>query len=170
MQSIEHNYSLSMGNEFKNYYSVIAGIRFNPVPQQSVQLEVGGSVSRTSPSGPQGGNSCASFLSMYYIGGTHLIHIPIGRVKGFIVGGPGYVWLNSERTYYVESGTATVNGQLAQLHGVCGLEFLLPRGASVALEAEYFYATTLFPERSDLDFTLKSPSLGVMLNIPFLKF
>ncbi len=168
-RTIEHNYSLPGGNDFKNYYTIIAGISFKPVPQQSIQLEVGGSVYRTSPSGSQGENRCANFLSMYYIGGTYLIHIPIGRVEGFIGGGPGYVWLNSERTYTVESGTASVNGQLAQLHGVCGIEFLLPRGVSLSLEAGYSYATTLFPERSDLDLTLKSPTYGVMLNIPLFK-
>jgi len=168
-QTIEKNYSLPPGTAFKNYYSIMTGIRYSPVAQQSIQFEFGGSVFKSDCSGQNGGNWSASFLSMYYIGGTYLFHIPSKHINFFIGGGPGYVWLNSERTYSVVSGIAQVDGQLAQLHCIGGIDIDLPMGAILAIEAGYSYATTLFPVRSDLDFVFKSPTGGIQICIPILK-
>ena len=68
-------------------------------------------------------------------------------------GGLGYIWLNTQRTYTTRPGVAQVNAQLAQLHGLVGIQFFAQSGVSFSLEGRYNYATTISPIRADLDFT-----------------
>lgn len=83
-------------------------------------------------------------------------------------GGLGYVWLNTQRTYNTRLGIAEVNGQLAQLHALFGLEFFEPSGVSFSLEGRYNYATTVRPQRADLNFKMKGMAGGIQIGIPII--
>ncbi len=159
-QSIEKNVALPEGNDFKSHYFVVAGIRMTPGAGQSLQGEFGGTVSRTAQ------EKTNNYLRMFYTGGSYIMSFPLPMVSVYGGGGLGYVWLNTERTYVGYPGSARVNAQLAELHGMLGIEFFDQSGLSFALEAKYSYATTLAPERADLDFTLKGPAIGVRLGVP----
>ena len=83
-------------------------------------------------------------------------------------GGLGYIWLNTQRTYTTRPGVAQVNAQLAQLHGLFGLQFFAQSGVSFSLEGRYNYATTVSPLRADLDFTMKGFAGGIQIGIPII--
>ena len=83
-------------------------------------------------------------------------------------GGLGYLWLNTQRTYIALPGVAQVNAQLAQLHGMIGIEFFTSSGVSLALEGRYIYAATVSPTRADLDFTMKGITGGIQIGIPIV--
>ncbi|HUI30998.1 MAG TPA: hypothetical protein VLX91_12360 [Candidatus Acidoferrales bacterium] len=168
-RTIERNYALPAGSDFKDYYSVLAGIRFAPVPQHSIQLEFGGSLFRSSPSGSLGEGRSASFIHMYYAGGTYLYSFPVGAVDILLGCGLGYVGLNAERTYQGQSGVAQVNAGLTQAHAQVEVEYIDASGFSVALDGGYSFATTLFPQRAEIDFTIKGIYAGVKIGIPLIK-
>jgi hypothetical protein len=168
-QTIEKNYSLPAGTDFKNYYSVLTGFRFAPVQQQSVQIEFGGSLSRSEPIGVLGDNRSASFMQLYYTGATYLFNPPVGPINIFVGGGLGYVWLNAQRSYAEQPGVARINAGLTQLHGIGGVEYVHPTGVTFSLEGGYSYAITLFPQRSDIDYTIKGFTAGIKLGVPIVK-
>lgn len=166
--AIEKNYYLPAGNSFKDYYSIMGGVRISPVEEQSIRLELGLSLFRS-----QLGNSLAqtrsiNFVQMYYFGGTYMVNFPVSPISFFVGVGPGYVWLNTERTYSGQPGTVTVGADLLQVHGIGGIEYFHPTGVSVALEGGYSYATTPFPHRADLDFTLQGFTAGVKVTVPLV--
>jgi hypothetical protein len=74
--------------------------------------------------------------------------------------------LNTQRTYTTRLGVAAVNAQLAQLHALFGLQFFEPSGVSFSLEGRYNYATTVWPQRADLNFTMKGISAGIQIGVP----
>jgi len=123
--TIERNYSLPAGKDFKDYYNVLVGIRFAPVMQQSIQVEFGGSVIRSRSSGLLGADRSSDFLQMYYTGGTYLFSAPVGPINFFLGAGLGYDWLRAQRSYSVQPGVARVNAGLTQLHGLGGFELEL---------------------------------------------
>ena len=168
-RTIEKNYVLPSGSNFKDYYNVLAGIRFTPVPQQSVQLELGGSAFRSATSGSLGGNRTASFIQMGYLGATYLVNLPVGPVNCFIGAGLGWVWLSAQRSYSTQSGIARLNAGLTQAHGLGGIEYVDPTGVTFAVDAGYSFATTLFPKRADLNFTLKGITGGIKIGVPLVK-
>jgi len=161
-QSIEKNYSLPAGSDFKNYYFVLTGVRYTPVSGQSIQGEFGGSVWKAVK------EKSTNFLQMYYTGGSYILSLPMQMVSIYGGGGLGYIWLNTQRTYTALSGVAQVNAQLAQLHGIIGIEFLNSSGASFSLEGRYTYASTVSPRRSDLDFVMKGITGGIQIGIPIV--
>ena len=168
-QTIERNYSLPAGTNFKDYYDVLTGIRFAPVPQHSVQLEFGGSFFRSSSTGSVGDNRSASYIQMYYSGGTYSYNIPVNSMNFFIGGGLGYIWLSAQRSYAVQPGVAEAKAGLTQLHGLVGAEYVTPSDVSIGLEVGYSYATTLFPQRSDVDFSINGVTAGLKLGVPIVK-
>ena len=159
-QVLEKNAGYPGGDDFKSRYLVVAGIRFTPAPGQSIQGEFGGTVSRAV------GEKTSNFFQVYYTGGSYIMSFPLPMVSAYGGGGLGYLWLNSDRTYSGYPGVAHVNAQLAELHGMLGVEFFDPSGVSFSLEAKYSYAATLAPERADLDLTLKGVSIGVRIGVP----
>ncbi len=159
-QSIEKNYSLPAGNDFKNYYFVMAGVRYTPSSGQSIQGEFGGSVWKAEKGGS------ANFLQMYYTGGSYIVSVPVSMASIYGGGGLGYIWLNTQRTYTSFPGVAQVNAQLAQLHALVGLQFFSSSGVSFAIEGRYAYAATVSPTRSDLDFVMKGITGGIQIGIP----
>ena len=161
-QSIEKNYSLPAGSDFKNYYFVMAGVRYTPTIGQSIQGEFGGSVWKAAK-----GNS-TNFMQLYYSGGSYILRIPMQMLSIYGGGGLGYLWLNTQRTYIALPGVAQVNAQLAQLHGMIGIEFFTSSGVSLALEGRYIYAATVSPTRADLDFTMKGITGGIQIGIPIV--
>jgi len=168
-QTIEKNYLLPPGRNFKNYYNILAGVRFSPVPQQSVQIEFGGSVFRSRSNGLLGENRSSSFIKWGYIGGTYLFNIPVGRINCFVGGGLGYVWLEAQRSYATQPGVAQINAGLTQFHGLVGIEYIDPSGVTFAVDGGYSYAITLFPQRSDIDFTIKGITGGIKIGVPLIK-
>ena len=80
--------------------------------------------------------------------------------------GLGYIWLNTQRTYSAVPGVAQVNGQLAQMHGIIGIEFFNSSGVSFAIEGRYTYAATVSPARSDIDLTMKGITGGIQIGVP----
>ncbi|MDE3057396.1 MAG: hypothetical protein KGJ59_05520 [Bacteroidota bacterium] len=164
--TIEKNYYLPAGTDFKNYYSVSGGIKISPVEQQTLQAEVGISLYKT-PLGSSD-NSSKNFLQLFYTGGTYLINFPLNRLSFFAGAGAGYIRLNTERTYSGQIGVAHVNANLFQVHGTIGAEFFHSTGVSFAVEGGYAYATTPLPERSDLDFTLHSITGGIKVSVPLI--
>ncbi len=163
-RSIENIYSLPAGNDFKNYYFVLVGVRFTPenAQGQSVQGEFGGSILKSAK------DNSTNFLRLYYTGGSYIFSRPVSIVSVYGGGGLGYLWLNTQRTYTSNLGVATVNAQLAELHGMLGIEYFNSSGVSFALEGRYTYATTILPQRADLDFTLKGITAGIRIGIPLL--
>jgi hypothetical protein len=162
-RTIERNYFLPAGSDFRNYYSLMAGILFKIAELHSMQAEIGTSLLKSHSS------VSTNYLRMYYAGGTYLVNIPVSSLISLYVGpGADYIWLNSQRTYSNQIGVVEVNGDLIQLHGTVGVEFFLAEGLSIALEGGYSYATTLSPDREDLNFTLKSPTGGIKLAIPIV--
>ncbi len=168
-RTIERNYLLPSGRDFKDYYNVLAGIRFAPVAQQSVQIEFGGSVFKSKSSGLLGENQSASFIQMSYVGGTYLFGVPAGPISCFLGGGLGYVWLNAQRSYAIQPGIARINAGLTQLHGLGGVEYLDPTGVTFSVDAGYSFATTLFPTRGDANFTIKGITGGIKIGVPLIK-
>ncbi len=160
--TIESNFSLPSGTDFKDYYFVLAGLRFSPTNRQAIQAEFGGSVLK-SP-----GDNSTSFLQEYYGGGSYILSLPISMVSIYGGAGLGYIWLNTQRTYTTNPGVAQVNAQLAQVHGLFGIQFFAQSGVSFALEGRYNYATTISPLRADLDFTLKGFAGGIQVGIPII--
>lgn len=168
-RTIEKNYVLPSGRDFKDYYNVLAGIRFAPVSQQSVQIEFGGSMFKSKSNGLLGENRSASFLQMRYAGGTYLVSIPVGPISSFLGAGLGYVWLDAQRSYEVQPGVAQIKAGLTQLHGLLGIEYVDPSGVTLAIDGGYSFATTLFPRRADLDFTIKGITGGIKIGVPLIK-
>ncbi|MCL4510259.1 MAG: hypothetical protein M1470_04240 [Bacteroidetes bacterium] len=166
--TIEKNYFLPSGKDFKDYYSVMGGVRFSPVEQQWIQAELGASLFKSQVGNSIRQTQSINFLQMYYAGGTYAVNLLVGRVSFFIGAGLGYVWLNTQRTYSGQLGIAQVSGNLFQLHGTGGIEFFHPTGVSFALEGGYSYATTPFPKRADLDFTLKGVTGGIKISVPLI--
>ncbi len=160
--TIESNYSLPSGTDFKNYYFVLAGVRFSPTNGQALQAEFGGSVLKS----PE--NNSTNFIQEYYGGGSYILSLPISRISIYGGGGLGCIWLNTQRTYTTSQGVAQVNAQLAQLHGLVGIQFFAQSGVSFALEGRYNYATTISPIRADLDFTQKGFAGGIQIGIPII--
>ena len=113
-------------------------------------------------------SNSTNFLQEYYAGGSYILSLPISSVSIYAGGGLGCVWLNTQRTYTTNLGVAQINAQLAQLHGLCGIQFLEQSGVSFSLEGRYNYATTISPLRSDLDFTLKGFAGGIQVGIPII--
>ena len=160
--TIESNFSLPSGTDFKNYYFVMAGVRINPTSGQAFQGEFGGSILKS----PK--DNSTNFLQEYYGGGSYIRSLPISMVSIYGGGGLGYIWLNTQRTYTTRPGVAQVNAQLAQLHGLLGLQFFAQSGVSFSLEGRYNYATTVSPLRADLDFTMKGFAGGIQIGIPII--
>jgi hypothetical protein len=160
--TIESNFALPSGTDFKNYYFVLAGVRISPTNGEAIQAEVGGSVLKS----PKGNST--NFLQEYYGGGSYILSLPISTFSIYGGGGLGYIWLNTQRTYTARLGVAQVNAQLAQLHGLFGIQFFQQSGVSFALEGRYNYATTILPLRADLDFTLKGFAGGIQVGIPII--
>ncbi len=160
--TIESNFSLPSGTDFKNYYFLLAGLRISPTNGQAIQAEFGGSVLKLPES------NSTNFLQEYYGGGSYILRLPISAISLYGGGGAGYIWLNTQRTYTTHLGVAQVNAQLAQLHGLFGVEFLEQSGVSISLEGRYNYATTVLPLRADLDFTLKGFAGGIQVGIPII--
>jgi hypothetical protein len=163
-RAIEKIYSLPAGNDFKNYYFALVGVRFTPENSQgqSVQGEFGGSILKS------GKDNSTNFLRLYYTGASYILSIPVSAVSVYGGCGLGYFWLNTQRTYSSNLGVATVNAQLAELHGIFGIEYFQPSGVSFAFEGRYNYAATIAPQRADLDFTLKGMTAGIRVGIPLL--
>jgi hypothetical protein len=166
--AIEKSYFLPAGSDFKSYYSLMGGVRFSPVEQQTLQAELGASLFKS-----QLGNSIRqagsiNFMQVYYVGGTYLINFPVQRVSFFLGAGPGYMWLNTQRTYNGQPGVVKVEGNLFQLHGTGGVEYYHPTGVSFGLEGGYYYASTPFPQRADLDFTLQGFTVGFKVTVPIV--
>ena len=161
-QTIEKNYLLPAGSDFKNYYFLLTGLRFNPSASQGIQGEFGLTASRS----PQ--DQSTNFLQMYYAGGSYLLSLPLPMVSVYVGGGAGYYWLSTQRTYTSRIGVARVNAQLAQLHGIAGIEFFDPSGVSFALEGRYNYALTTVPRREDLNVTLKGIAVGIQIGVPII--
>jgi len=161
-QSIEKGYSLPSGNDFKNYYFVLAGLRYTPSNGQAVQAEFGGSVWKAAK-----GNA-TNFLQLYYTGGSYIVSAPVSVATIYGGGGLGYLWLNTQRTYTALPGVAQVNAQLAQLHALLGIEFVNSLGVSFSIEGRYTYASTVSPVRSDLDFVMKGITGGIQIGIPIV--
>jgi hypothetical protein len=170
-RTIEKNYLLPSGRDFKDYYNVLVGIRFTPVPQQSVQIEFGGSIFRSRSNGLLGEDRSASSIQMSYVGGTYLLNFPLAvvPVSFFVGGGLGYVWLNAQRSYSIQPGIARVNAGLTQLHGLGGVEYINPTGVTLAIDAGYSFATTLFPRRADVNFTIKGITGGIKIGVPLIR-
>jgi hypothetical protein len=160
--TIEHNFSLPTGSNFKNTYSVLAGVRISPSNTQAVQGEFGGDIFKSTKA------NSVNYLQMYYTGGSYLLRLPIQMAAIYGGGGLGYVWLNTQRTYSSTLGVAQVNAQLAQIHALFGLEFFDQSGVSFSLEGRYNYASTIRPERADLNFTMKGMSGGIQIGIPII--
>ncbi len=160
--TIESNFSLPAGTDFKDYYFTLAGVRISPTKWQAIQAEFGGSVLKVSQ------DNSTNFLQEYYGGGSYILRLPISAISLYGGGGAGYIWLNTQRTYTTRLGVAQVNAQLAQLHGLFGVEFLEQSGVSISLEGRYNYATTVLPLRADLDFTLKGFAGGLQVGIPII--
>ena len=160
--TLESNFALPQGTDFKNYYFVLAGVRISPTNGQAIQAEFGGSILKSPES------NSTNFLQEYYAGGSYILSLPISSVSIYAGGGLGCVWLNTQRTYTTNLGVAQINAQLAQLHGLCGIQFLEQSGVSFSLEGRYNYATTISPLRSDLDFTLKGFAGGIQVGIPII--
>jgi len=161
-QTIEKNFSLPAGNDFKNYYFLLTGLRFSPSAAQAIQGEFGITASRT----PK--DNSTNFLQIYYGGGSYIISLPLPMVSIYAGGGAGYYWLNTQRTYTTRIGVARVNAQLAQLHGILGIEFFDPSGVSFSLEGRYNYAITTVPKRADLNFTMKGIAAGIQIGVPII--
>ncbi len=168
-QTIEKNYSLPAGTNFKDYYSLLAGIRFAPANQQSIQVEFGGSLFKSNAIGLPGQNHSASFIQMYYTGASYLLSFPVGAINLFLGGGAGYIWLDAQRSYTVQPGVARIDAGLTQFHGLGGIEFIDRSGVSLALDGGYSYATTLFPQRGDVDFTIKGVTGEIKIGVPLIK-
>jgi hypothetical protein len=161
-KTIEQNYSLPRGGDFNNVYNVITGVRFVPMTGQAMQGEFGFSVFKSTR------DSSTNYLQLYSLGGSYIVSISLPLVSVYGGGGLSYLWLNTQRTYTTSNGVARVNAQLAQLHGLLGVEFFSHSGVSFALEGRYNYATTITPKRADLNFTLKGITGGVRIGIPLL--
>lgn len=166
--TIGNNYYLPAGKDFKDYYSIMGGVRISPVEQQSVQLELGVSLFRSMLGNTLRQTQSINYLQMYYLGGTYLVNFPVAPFAFFAGAGPGWIWLNTERTYSGQPGSVRVAGNLFQLHGTGGVEYFHPTGVSIALEGGYSYATTLFPQRADLDFTLQGYTVGIKVTVPLM--
>lgn len=166
--AIEKNYYLPAGSDFKDYYSIEGGLEISPVEQQSIRLELGLSLFRSQLGNSLKQTKSINFLQMYYLGGTYLVNFPVSPFSFFIGAGPGYLWLNTERTYSGQPGTVIVGADLFQVHGTGGIEYFHPTGVSVALEGGYTYATTPFPQRADLDFTLQGFTAGLEVAVPLV--
>lgn len=158
--TIEHNYALPAGSAFKSFYNVLVAVRLSPVDGQSVQAEGSGTVLKMVK------DNTTNYLQLYYLGGSYLIHFVTPVVAPYIGAGAGYEWLNTERAYATRIGVARVNSQLAQIHGIIGVEYFTAQGVSVGLEAQYAYATSVAPRRADLDFTLKGITGGLRIGVP----
>jgi len=158
--TIESNFSLPSGTDFKDYYFVLVGLRVNPTNGQAIQGEFGGSVLKS----PK--DNSTNFLEEYYGGASYILNHPISMVSIYGGGGLGCIWLNTQRTYTARLGVAQVNAQLAQLHGLVGIQFYARSGVSIALEGRYNYATTISPLRADLDFTMNGFAGGIQIGIP----
>jgi hypothetical protein len=161
-QSIEKNFQLPAGNDFKSYYFILTGIRYSPTNNHSILGEFGGSMFKLTK-----GNS-TNYMQLYYTGGSYILSLPLPMVSLYGGAGLGYLWLNTERTYSSRIGVADVNAQLMQMHGILGLEFFNPSGASFSLEGRYTYATTVQPKRADLDFTMKGIAAGIRIAVPIV--
>ena len=160
--SIERNFSLPSGSDFRNYYSVLVGLRISPSSFHSVQGEFGGDVLKSVK------DNSINYLQMYYAGGSYILRLPISTASIYGGGGLGYIWLNTQRTYSTRIGVAQVNAQLPQLHALFGLEFFNQAGVSFSLEGRYTYASTVRPQRADLNFTMKGMSAGIQIGIPII--
>ena len=160
--NIENSFLLPSGSDFKNYYNVLLGVRIAPGVGQAIQGEFSGSVLKSTK------DKTTNFIQEYYTGGSYLMSMSVQSVSIYLGGGLGYIWLNTQRTYTTRLGVAQVNAQLAQAHGILGLEFYNQSGASFALEGRYNYATTLVLPRADLNFTMKGVSAGIRLGIPII--
>ena len=163
-RTIEKTYSLPAGSDFKNYYFALIGVRFTPenAQGQSVQGEFGGSLLKSVK------DNSTNFMQLYYTGGSYIFSLPVSLVSAYFGAGLGYIWLNTQRTYTSNLGVAAVNAQLAELHGMFGIEFFSSTGVSFAFEGRYTYAATIEPQRADLDFTLKGITAGIRIGIPLL--
>ncbi|MGO9481871.1 MAG: hypothetical protein ACLP05_08840, partial [Candidatus Kryptoniota bacterium] len=132
--TIEKNYYLPAGGDFKDYYSVMGGIKFALPEEQALQAEFSASLYKSELGNSIGQIQSRNFLQIYYLGGTYLYNIPAGRVVSFFLGaGLGNVWLNTQRSYTGQVGIAQVNGDLLQVHGTGGVEFLTPSGVTLSL-------------------------------------
>ena len=160
--TLEQNLSLPAGSDFKNTYSVLAGLRFSPSSTQAVQGEFGGDVLKSVK------DNSTNYLQMYYGGASYLLSLPIQSASIYGGGGVGYIWLNTQRTYSSRLGVAQVNAQLAQIHALFGLEFFDQSGVSFSLEGRYNYASTVRPQRADLNFTMKGMSAGIQIGVPII--
>jgi hypothetical protein len=166
--TIEKNYYLPAGKDFKSYYSVTGGFKFSPVEQQTIRAEFGVSLYKSPLSSSGSETQSTNFLQMYYAGGTYLVNFPFNRLSFFVGPGLGYLRLNTQRTYTDQSGVVHVNANLFQVHGTVGAEFFHPSGISFSLEGGYFYATTPYPRRSDINFTLRGITGGIKVSVPLV--
>lgn len=161
-------YTLPEGKDFKDYYTVTGGIKISPVEQQTVRLELGASLYKSQLGNAPYTAQSINFLQMYYGGATYLVNIPTGRASFFLGAGPGYVRLNTQRTYNDRPGVVRVNANLFQLHATGGVDFYQSNGVAFGLEVGYAYATTPYTRSANLDFTLKGVTAGISITVPLI--
>jgi len=161
-------YSLPDGKDFKDYYTLNGGLKISPVEQQTIRLEASVSLYKSQLGTPIYNTKSINFLQMYYGGATYLVNFPFGRTAFFIGAGPGYVRLNTQRTYSDRAGVVRVNGNLFQLHATGGVDFYQSSGVAFGLEIGYAYATTPYTRSADLDFTLKGVTGGISITVPLV--
>ncbi len=167
-QKIERAYRLPTGGDFKNYYSVSAGIRYAPVSLQFIEIEGSGSFYKSQPSVEGQSNPPTNFIRLYSATATYLVRFPISKISILAGGGAGMSWLRSERSY-PSKAIARVNGELMELHGLVGFEYFHPSGASFGAKVGYSYSTTMHPKNADCDFTLKGLTIKIGANVPLIR-
>jgi hypothetical protein len=161
-KTIEKNYLLHSGNDFNNIFTIVAGMEYTFSMRQSVQGEFGFGLMKTNK------GASTNYLQLYSVGSTYMYSVPIiGMVSingGF---GVGHMWINTQRDYKSNAGKAYVNAKLAEVHVLLDIEYVNPNGVSFAVEGRYLFSTSLYPERSNLDFSANGIIGGIRVGIPF---
>ena len=156
------NYILPSGNDFKNIFTIVAGMEYTFFMRQSVQGELGIGLMKTNK------GKSTNYFQLFSVGGTYIYSVPlIGMFSGYGGAGVGHMWIYTQRDYTSNIGIAHVNAKLAEVHVLLGLEYVIPNGVSFAMEGRYLFSTSLYPERSNLDFSVNGIIGGIRIGIPF---
>lgn len=167
-KKIEQVHALPAGGDFKNFYTVSAGIRFAPLSLHYLEVEASGSIWKAQPEVEGQHTSPTNYLQLSSLGASYVFSLPF---PSFIVscgGGGGYLWLHSQRSY-PSKAIVRVRSNLVEFHGILGIEFFHSSGMSAGVRFGYSYATTMYPVNADVDLTLKGATVKVYTHIPLIR-
>lgn len=155
---IERNYRTAQGKEFKTLYYFSTGLRYELQPGHIVRGELFGTVWKEIE------DQSSNYLSSFDLAATYLYELSVPFVNVYGGAGFGYVWLNAQRTYSTHRGVATVETQLAEVHGVVGAVYRLHQNATVGIEGRYMIAETITPESRDHDIGFRGFTAGAVIS------